>query len=108
MTIVYYLDDEPELCEIFTELFSSDLTTIKTFTDADQAISAVNQDKPDVFFIDYRLVGTTGDIVALNTREDIKKVLITGDLTFNSQYKFSQVINKPYPFDQIQKVIASS
>ena len=102
---IYYLDDEKTLCEIFEEFFSTDTIHVKTFTDADVAIKACSELPPDILFIDMRLTGTTGDKVAQRVSENITKILVTGDLTYNSEYQFSDVISKPLDVEQIEKIL---
>jgi DNA-binding NtrC family response regulator len=106
MTIsVFYLDDEEALCEIFSEYFSSEEVRVTTFVAADQAIELCKKDPPDVFFIDYRLLGTTGVDVAFAVADNIPKILVTGDLHFSSEYEFREIISKPYEFGVIQSLI---
>lgn len=106
MTIrVYYLDDEEALCRLFANYLSSDSVQVTTFVDANEAIRVANEDPPDLFFIDYRLPGLTGDDVASSVDDDIVKVLVTGDLSFNPKYEFQHIISKPYSYASIEDVI---
>jgi len=102
---VFYLDDEEDLCENFSDYFASDKVAVTTFTDPDAAIEAVTKQVPDLFFVDYRLPGITGDEVAKLLPSDIPKFLLTGDISLNSTYKFIRVINKPYNSEEILKII---
>jgi CheY-like chemotaxis protein len=54
---VYYLDDEPELCENFADCFSSECVEVFTFTDAIKAIEFIRSQPPDILFVDFRLSG---------------------------------------------------
>jgi CheY-like chemotaxis protein len=92
---VLYLDDEPDLCNIFQEEFSSSEVQVTIFSDVQQAIEAVQQFKPDLIFLDYRLPGTTGDQVAQQMPKEIPKYLISGDQTVDSSYTFQKIFNKP-------------
>jgi len=102
---VYYLDDEETLCEIFSEMLGSSEVKVTTFVQASDAIECCKNNPPDLFFIDYRLPGTTGDLVAFEIAERIPKVLVTGDLSFDSSYKFQNVISKPCDFEKVKKLI---
>ncbi|WP_448565268.1 response regulator [Thalassotalea ganghwensis] len=102
---VVYLDDEQDLCEIFYEFLSNDETVVKTFTIPEDAINAINDTPPDLFFIDYRLPATTGDDVAKAVDKSIPKVLVTGDLSVQTDYMFDQKVAKPYQFSDIQQLI---
>jgi len=102
---IYYLDDEPALCRLFQHFLNSDEIKVKTFIDANQAISEANKHPPDIFFIDYRLNGTTGDEVAASVPKDIYKVLVTGDLSLKPKFNFDQKITKPYSLQDIEVML---
>lgn len=104
---VVYLDDEPVLCEIFSDLFSSPQIEVKTFTDPSLAIKFINENVPDVIFLDYRLPGTTGDEVAQLLPPAIPKFLITGDTKVDTKYNFAQLFHKPYKEEEIVSAILS-
>lgn len=105
MLEVLCLDDEPELCEIFSDEFSSPEVKVTWFTDADSALRAANDGNYQLIFLDYRLPGTTGDLVALKMRPEIPKYLITGDLNIETKYKFLKVFEKPYDKAKIKAEI---
>ncbi len=102
---VIYLDDEPMLCELFSEFFSSDDIIITTFTDVYTAIDEIKKNPPDLIFIDFRLPGMNGDQVALQLAPSIPKFLITGDIDVETAYKFTKVIPKPYKRDEISSIL---
>ena len=102
---VYYLDDEAELCEIFSEYFSSPEIKIITFIDPVRAIEAAKENPPDVVFVDFRLPKTTGDQVAQSLDPHIPKYLLTGELSPNTKYHFKKIISKPYNIVEIQEIL---
>ena len=102
---VMYLDDEPVLCEIFSDHFSCPDVVIETFTDPTQAIAKANETKPDLLFVDFRLPGITGYQVAAAIREDVPIYLVTGDLYANPDKRFHGVFSKPFKIEEIQSVI---
>ena len=104
---VYYLDDEEDLCEIFSEYFELDGITVSTFTDAAEAIQACSVNPPDLFIIDFRLADTNGVKVALAVDKDIPKILVTGELTINDSTMFDHVILKPHHLQGIEEVIGN-
>lgn len=99
-----YLDDEPELCEIFLEEFASDNFLISVFTDADKAIESARDFPPDLIFLDYRLPRTNGDKVAFSMPSEIPKYLITGESNVPTQYKFEKIFGKPFDRERIREV----
>ena len=102
---VFYLDDEPGLCEIFFDLFSSEKIQITTFSEPETAIKAIKENPPDLLFIDYRLPNTTGDEVALKLNNQIPKFLITGDIFIKTKYNFEKIFSKPYDDTEIQGIL---
>lgn len=103
---IYYLDDEPDLLEIFVEQFSSAEISVSTFTDPVQAVKVILQSPPDLLILDYRLCGTTGDQVAQSVSQEIAKILITGDLEFIPKSQFLKIFRKPFYLNDLQKFIA--
>ncbi len=102
---VYYLDDEEGLCENFSDAFSTEKFCVITFTDPAKAVEAAKLNPPDLFFLDYRLPGTTGDQIAQALDPKIPKFLITGDIFIETNYKFMKVFAKPYSDEEILKVL---
>lgn len=102
---VLYLDDEPQLCAIFVDLFNSDLVEVKAFTNPAEAIAAAKLDPPDVAFLDYRMPGTTGAEVANAMRPDIPKYLITADISGLNGSAFIGIFDKPFDVELIQDVL---
>ena len=98
---VCYVDDEPDLCEAFSDYFASDEVVVSTYTDHEAAILAINQSHPDLVILDFRLRGTTGDEVARQLAADIPKVLITGDLAVASKFPFTKTLFKPYKIQDV-------
>lgn len=102
---VFYLDDEPDLGETFCDLFSSSEIRVKTFTCPKEMIAAAKSNPPDIFFLDYRLPGMTGDQVALELDSSIPKFLLTGDISVSASYPFQEIFAKPYDFAVIEKIM---
>lgn len=96
-----YIDDEIELCQIFQEFFTSPEIDIKTFTSPDEAIQAIAAAPPDLVFLDFRLMGTTGLIVAERLPPALPKVLVSGDPYPTASNAFIKVFPKPYPLDDV-------
>jgi len=104
---VYYLDDEAELCEIFADSFASNEVQVTTFTEASRLVDFVTGQPPDLLFLDYRLLGTTGDAVAQKLNPTYPVILVTGDLSVNSNFKFNRVISKPWIESEVFEIIRS-
>lgn len=104
-TRITYLDDEIELLSIFQEILANEDIEIQTFSDPNLAIKKINETLPDLVFLDYRLPNTTGDKVALSLPKQIPKVLLTGDLLIKPEARFMRVMQKPFQFAEIEKII---
>jgi DNA-binding response OmpR family regulator len=102
---IYYLDDELELLEIFSDLFSSDDVVVTTFSDPKTAIEAIKASPPDLLFLDYRLPNTTGDQVALQIDPKIPKAIVTGDLSVTLEAKFDAKYAKPFSIKEVKAFI---
>lgn len=102
---IVYIDDEPRLCEILKENLDSASVVVETFTDANEAVRAIELSPPDLVFIDYRLTDTTGDKVADRISASIPKALLTGDIKGKDHPAFVRVFFKPYDFDAIEAFI---
>ena len=106
MTIlVFYIDDEPILCENFQDQFESDNVVIKTFIDPALAIEEAKKSVPDLCFIDYRFPNATGEDVAKSLPNESSKVLVTGDLNIISSEDFSFILTKPVSSEDISKIL---
>lgn len=104
---IYYVDDEPELLEIFIDTFSTSEIEIKTFLDANEFIEASKNQKPDLVFIDYQLKNTTGPELARKIDASIPKFLITGDIFMKQDSQFISCVSKPLDIEAIKSLIAS-
>jgi CheY-like chemotaxis protein len=104
--LVYYLDDEPELCEVFKDFFESDRVKVSTFLKAEVAIQQSFLRPPHLWFLDFRMPGINGDEVARRLQPEIPKCLITGDVKPTITYSFFRVFKKPYDYKEIEDVLA--
>lgn len=98
---VVYIDDEKELLEIFTDFFSSEDVLVKTFSNSTKGLDYINENPVDIVFLDFRMPGANGDLVASNISKDIPIVLMTGDQSFELSYKFHKILEKPFDEDDI-------
>lgn len=94
--VVYYLDDEVDLLDVFSEIYASQGIQITTFSHPEKAIKAIGSFPPDLLLLDNRLPGTTGDMIAQKLDPNIPKALISGDLTLEPKANFVKVFSKPF------------
>ena len=103
--IVYYLEDEFFLCEMFKEYISDHDITVVTFTESYLAVKSCELNKPDLIFIDYRLADVTGDKVATKIDSSIPKILVTGELELPVVDGFDMIISKPYNLSNMKIIV---
>jgi DNA-binding NtrC family response regulator len=102
---IWYVDDEPCLCEIFKEFFTTKDVNVKVFLNPNDALEEAKTVTPDILFIDYRLPSTTGDEIAQMLSPSIPKYLITGEQSVSTVYNFIEIFQKPYKSKVIREVI---
>jgi len=102
---IIYIDDEPELCEIFSDLFDSEEVHVQVFSDPDAAILEIHRKTPDLLFVDYRLPNTNGEKIAKSLQLEIPIILITGDLNLTPAYPFAHILKKPYEPSEVQQIL---
>lgn len=102
---VVYIDDEPELCSLFQELYDSSEIHVRAFTDPFQALDHINQSPPDVVFLDYRMPGLNGIELAEKLASSIPKYLITGEVLALEHPAIETVLRKPYGCSQVQDIL---
>jgi CheY-like chemotaxis protein len=105
MSSIVYLDDERDLTEIFELLFEPTHHSVAVFNNEHEAIEFCQTSPPDVFFVDYRLEHMNGDEVAVRIAPDIKKILVTGDIKVESDFKFDAIIHKPFKLSELLQTV---
>lgn len=105
MLKVLFLDDEADLCEIFSELLSGPNCEVRTFQDAGTALAGCESWSPDIAFLDFRLPGSSGLAVAAKLPKNTVKFLVTGELDLKPDPSVNGVLKKPLDFDQIVKIV---
>lgn len=102
---IFYLDDEQDLLDVFSDLFSDEDIVIATSSNPLEALAAIKKFQPDLIFLDYRLPNTTGDQFAKQLDISIPKILMTGDLTVQPESQFEQIISKPFNPDELKIIL---
>lgn len=105
MSHIVYLDDEPQLTNIFKILFSDTNHQVFTFTREEDALKHCLDTPPDIFFVDYRLEEARGDEVAIQLPKHTRKVLVTGELKVENVDMFDEVIHKPFKLEKILSAV---
>lgn len=99
--VVFYLDDEVELGELFKESFANDQLQITSYTDPQSFFASVDKVSPHIVFVDQHLRTSTGEQIAKKLPANIPKVLVTGDLSVEPSELFQGVLKKPYTEEEV-------
>lgn len=101
---IFYLDDEPALCEAFADMLESPNRKIWTFSSAEGFLNHVQEMQPDVIFLDYRLPGTTGEALAEKLDPGIRRAIVTGDLdpVLGTKALVDKIFCKPFEVPDIE------
>ena len=104
---VYYLDDEPELLEVFQEYMAPHYSEVATFESGSDAKQVCDQAPPDVMVIDYRLAEMTGDDFVRELDEGVRTILVSGELDLNPVEHFDHFVPKPFRLSELKALIDS-
>jgi CheY-like chemotaxis protein len=104
---IYYLDDEPDLLELFVETFSQEGRVVRGFVSVSEFLEEVAKSPPHIVFLDYRLPRITGDEVALRLPPSLPKVLLSGELQPSTRADFYALMQKPFKAQDIESLIAA-
>ena len=105
---IIYLDDEASLCDVFVDTFASPEREVTTFVTPVGFLEHVRRIGPDVVFLDYRLPGTTGEAIAEELDESIRRAIITGDLELEVGLKsrIDRIFYKPFKIEDLENYLA--
>lgn len=103
---IAYIDDEIGMCQMFEDNYASVAgVDLHTFTDPEQAIGWINQNRPDLIFVDFRLPNTNGIELAQLIQVPTEVVLISGDLKIKLPPPFTKAFYKPFDFREMDQFI---
>lgn len=106
--IVFMVDDDPELLDVFKDLLSSESVDIFTFENHIDALAEIKNKNPNVLFLDAQLSGVSGLDVVHQFDPSLKKYLCSGSFFKATPKGFNGVLSKPFLIEDFQKVIEAS
>ena len=108
------IDDDQWIRDSLSLYFESEGCHLVALETAEEALSALNRDKFDIFIVDYRLPGMDGLEFYDRIKEsnpDVVKILITAygteDIVARAmEMDIQEVIHKPFSTDEIKRVLS--
>ena len=101
---VWVIDDDVAIGEMFVSIFFSENVCIKHFDSPAKTLAEKNE-RPDAYFIDYRMPEINGYELAQQLPQGINKYLVTGESSVPQMPEFTDVIFKPYKMKSISCII---
>lgn len=95
MATAIFVDDEPDLCELYEENYSSQSFEVKAFTDLAAAEKRILEDGVKIVFIDYRLAEFSGVDFRKKLPQEVPCYLLTGEFVTETPAGFLEVLQKP-------------
>lgn len=102
---VIFVDDEEDLLELYYDLFQEESFSVKIFSDPTKALTYINENSPNLLFIDFRMPKLNGIELRDKINKDITSYLITGELDLKDTDKFVAVLKKPLSTAIIEELI---
>ncbi len=110
---VLQIDDSPQICEMFAEMFTGEGNTIKSVNDGKTGLELVVKNDFDLILLDIRMPEYSGMDFLADLKEkrpsELKKIVVTSLLDFSEtqaeelmKFGIHSVERKPSSFQQIE------
>lgn len=110
---ILHIDDSPQICEMYADMFTADSNTIKSVNDGKTGLELVVKNDYDLILLDIRMPEYTGVDFLQDLKEqrpsELKKIVVTSMLPFNQtqvkelmKFEIHSVEKKPSNFQQIE------
>lgn len=108
MTIhVVFVDDEPDICELYADFFESETVRVTTFTDPVEALAFLQKTPVDTCIIDYRMPHMDGLQLRAELPDKLPCYLISGELELECPPGFVGCFQKPVRLEDLESIIDS-
>ena len=109
---VLQIDDSPQICEMYADMFTADGNTIKSVNDGKEGLEIVIKNDYDLILLDIRMQSYSGMDFLQDLKEqrpsELKKIVVTSMLQFNEtqvkelmNFGIHSVEKKPSNFQQL-------
>ena len=110
---VLQIDDSPQICEMFAEMFTADSNTIESVNDGKAGLELVIKKDYDLILLDIRMPQYSGIDFLHDLKEkrpsELKKIVVTSMVEFSetesnelTKFGIHSIEKKPSNFQQIQ------
>jgi len=110
---VLQIDDSPQICEMYADMFTADGNTIKSANDGKKGLELVVKNDFDLILLDMRMQPYSGIDFLQDLKEqrpsELKKIVVTSMLQFNEtqvkelmKFGIHSVEKKPSNFQQLE------
>lgn len=110
---VLQIDDSPQICEMYADMFTADQNTINSVNDGREGLELVIKNDYDLILLDIRMPEYSGIDFLKDLKEkrssELKKIVVTSLLQFNEteikelmDFGIHSVENKPSNFQQLK------
>lgn len=103
--VALFVDDEPDLLELYEELFATDDWDIVALLSPIEAIEYVASHDIDVCFIDYRMPELNGVEMRAKLPATLPCYLITGEMDMPVPPGFLDTLDKPLDFERVETIL---
>ncbi|MCG3135561.1 MAG: Regulator of RpoS [Planctomycetes bacterium] len=112
--VVFVVDDEEQICVLLQRTLARDGLRVLAYTTADQALTALSSERPDLIVTDMMMPGTNGlDFAqrALAVSRDVSVIVITGYASLENvvdalRSGVDDFVTKPFSASEIRAVVA--
>ncbi len=112
---VLHIDDSPEICGLYADMFEADNHTFQSVNDGKQGLKLVTQNNYDLILLDMCMPRYGGMDFLKDLKQkrpsELKKVIITSVLQFNEtqtkelmKYGVHAIEEKPKDLQQLERI----
>ncbi|MGD2106382.1 MAG: response regulator [Nitrosopumilaceae archaeon] len=112
---VLHIDDSPEICDLYADMFEADNHTVQSVNDAKQGLNLVIENEYDLILLDMCMPRYSGMDFLRDLKQkrpsELKKVLVTSVLQFNEnqtkvlmKYGVHAIEEKPKDLQQLERI----
>lgn len=103
---IVFIDDEPDLCELYEVLYELENTLNISFSNSKEALDYIEKNDVALCFIDYRMPNINGIELRKKISSEIPCVLLTGELDLKEIEGFKTVMQKPLKENEFQDLVS--